>query len=264
MNNSFFVILLSVFGLSFLAGSSSVVAGVSQKTQNQQIANVSFSDAFIAAQESLKKWANNDADVLDQFGKLVDSLKNGISKGAISEKDAAVVLRAVSFAAEKHKLQVRKNAQKTPYVIHPLGVADQVIRIGQVYNKDVLVAALLHDTLEDTVTTPGEIESYFGKTVAQYVVDMTDDKRLSSKERKKQQIIRALHQSKEVAIIKFSDKLHNLNTLMRDPPEGWTQDRMDQYFQWAQAVVDNLPSVNDSLKDAVHNSIVKYWDMQNK
>ncbi len=255
-------LVLAFLGLSSFGSPLDLSAERSEGTQIQLVVKESFSDFFNKTEESLKKWANEDSDVMAQFAEFSQFLEQGLSKKLLAEADAIKVLDAVSFAAEKHRLQLRKNPQKTPYIIHPLGVATQIIKIGQVYDRDILIAALLHDTLEDTTTTAEEITSSFGKKVAGYVVEMTDDKRLSSKERKKQQIIHALHQSKEVAIIKFSDKLHNLNTLMKDPPEGWTEERMDQYFQWAQAVVENLPAANESLKSAVHNSIAKYWEMQ--
>ena len=224
----------------------------------------SFTSNIEGAKSALKKWAKANKDIMRQFDLFLQSLQKGIDEKVLTKEKSEKVLKAVAFAAEKHKLQMRTNPQKTPYIIHPLGVADQVMRIGHVYDTDVLIAALLHDVLDDTGTTREEIASQFGEKVASYVEEMTEDLKLSSKERKKLQIIHALHQSQGASFIKLSDKLHNLNTLMTDPPAGWSQDQMDQYFQWTQSVIENLPEVSDSLKEAVHKAIVKYWTSQEK
>lgn len=222
------------------------------------------SENIEGAKASLKKWAKANKDIMQQFDLFVKSLQKGVDEGALTSTEAKKILTAVSFAAEKHKLQLRTNTEKTPYIIHPLGVTEQLMRIGHVYDVDVLVAALLHDVLDDTGTTVQEISGYFGDKVAAYVQEVTGDMKLSSKERKKMQIIHAFNQSKGATFIKLSDKLHNLNTLMQDPPAGWSQERMDQYFQWAQAVVDNLPDVNKPLKEEVHKTIARYWNAQGK
>lgn len=238
-------------------------AAVSFAEETVQVIEVSdFSSSLVKTKQAVEVFARNDAEIMKQYDLFVSSLQVGISKGSLSEKEASKVLDAVAFAAEKHQEQVRKTAKKTPYFIHPLGVTYYVMKIGQVYDSEVLIAALLHDTLEDNLSTAEEITERYGKSVADYVSELTDNKALPLKERKKQQIIHAFHQSKGAAVIKFADKLHNLGTLMKDPPEGWNQDRMDQYFQWAQAVIDNLPQVNDPLKLAVHKRIAKYWESQ--
>ena len=83
-----------------------------------------------------------------------------------------------------------------------------------------------------------------------------------AKEMEKQQIIEAPNQSKGATIIRLADKLHNINTLIKDPSQGWSQDRLDGYFQWIHAVIDQLPNVNDPLKEAVHKTIAGYWEGQ--
>ena len=224
----------------------------------------SFTNNIEGAKAALKKWAKANKDIMRQFDLFLQSLQKGIDEKMLTKEKSEKILKAVAYAAEKHRLQLRANEKKTPYIIHPIGVADQVMQIAHVYDVDVIVAALLHDVLDDTGATLSEISSQFGEKVAGYVDEMTEDVKLSSKERKKLQIIHALHQSQGAALIKISDKLHNLNTLMNDPPIGWTQDRMDQYFQWSQAVVENLPAVSDALKKEFHEVIVKYWASQEK
>ena len=212
--------------------------------------------------EILAQLVNSDEDVLAQFDAFSGSLKEGIAKGLIREKDAEIVLDALAFSAEKHKLQVKSNLKKTPYIIHPIQVADHVARIGGVYDKDILIAALLHDVLDDTTATEKEIGKLYGKNVASYVAEMTTTKGISLKEQKKEQIRSAFHQTPSVAIIKLSDKLSNLETLATNPPSNWSRDRIDQYFQWAQSVIENLPEVNLPLKSQVKHVIADYWSNQ--
>ncbi|MES2200572.1 MAG: HD domain-containing protein [Chlamydiota bacterium] len=216
----------------------------------------------VEAESWLDKFAKSDKDVLEQFRSFKQSLQKGVEKGLLSEADVGKILQAVSFAAEKHKSQFRKNANKTPYVIHPIGVANHIVSIGNVYEVDVVIAALLHDVMDGTDATYEEIATYFGLKVVEYIQEVTGELTLSDKEQKKQQIIEAPHQSREVAIIKLADKLHNISTLIKDPSQGWSQDSLDGYFQWVHAVVDHLPDVNDPLKEAVHKTIAGYWESQ--
>lgn len=216
------------------------------------------------ASEALTKWARADEDVLQQFDLFSASLMQGVSSRSIREEDAGAVFDALVFGAEKHKAQVRSNLKKTPYIIHPMEVADFVMRIGKVYDKNVLMAALLHDVMDETGATYEEIENLYGKTVSQYVQEMTVKKDLTLKEQKKYQIIQAFHQTPSVAIIKLSDKLSNLKTLAQTPPASWSRDRIDQYFQWAQSVIENLPEANSFLKQAVRDVILNYWEKQDQ
>ncbi len=216
------------------------------------------------ASEALTKWARADQDVLQQFDLFSASLLQGVSSRLIREEDAGVVFDALIFGAEKHKAQVRSNLKKTPYIIHPIEVADFVMRIGKVYDKNVLSAALLHDVMDETGTTYEEIENRYGKIVSQYVQEMTVKKELTLKEQKKYQIIQAFHQTPSVAVIKLSDKLSNLKTLAQTPPASWSRDRIDQYFQWAQSVIENLPEANSFLKQAVKDVILNYWEKQDQ
>jgi guanosine-3',5'-bis(diphosphate) 3'-pyrophosphohydrolase len=67
------------------------------------------------------------------------------------------LLKAIKFAAEKHATQRRKDAAKTPYINHPIEVAEHLARVGKVTDEDTLIAAILHDTIEDTDTTEEEL-----------------------------------------------------------------------------------------------------------
>jgi (p)ppGpp synthase/HD superfamily hydrolase len=208
------------------------------------------------------RYAKSDRDVRAELNKFLSSLKVGMESGALSPEEGEKILKGVEFAMQKHQFQERKNSKKTPYVIHPIGVADHIMRVGKVYDADVIIAALMHDTINEGLATKEELTKNFGKAVASYVEEVTDDQAIPVKERKKKQIIQALHQSKGASLIKLSDKWHNLNTLMKDPPSGWNREKMDLYFQWAQAVAENLPEVNAPLKESLHETIAHYWEAQ--
>uniref|UniRef100_A0A3B4WDF4 Guanosine-3',5'-bis(diphosphate) 3'-pyrophosphohydrolase MESH1 n=1 Tax=Seriola lalandi dorsalis TaxID=1841481 RepID=A0A3B4WDF4_SERLL len=85
-----------------------------------------------------------------------------------------------------------------------------------------LQAALLHDTVEDTDTTPAELEAKFGPTVARIVEEVTDEKSLPKQERKRLQVEHAPHCSRQAKLVKLADKLYNLRDLNRCTPVGWT------------------------------------------
>ncbi|CAJ1049890.1 guanosine-3'%2C5'-bis(diphosphate) 3'-pyrophosphohydrolase MESH1 [Xyrichtys novacula] len=134
--------------------------------------------------------------------------------------DAVLLLETVNFAAEKHRNQRRKDPDKTPYINHPIGVARILSHEGGVTDIQVLQAALLHDTVEDTDTSPAELEEKFGSVVAGIVQEVTDDKSLPKQERKRQQVEHAPHCSHQAKLVKLADKLYNLRDLNRCTPTG--------------------------------------------
>ena len=101
---------------------------------------------------------------------------------------AAGLLAALRFAAQKHSRQRRKDSEATPYINHPIAVAEILARVGAVSDLEILQTAILHDTLEDTATTPQELDDHFGQAVRMLVQEMTDDKSLPKEERKRLQI----------------------------------------------------------------------------
>ncbi|KPP80113.1 guanosine-3',5'-bis(diphosphate) 3'-pyrophosphohydrolase MESH1-like [Scleropages formosus] len=163
--------------------------------------------------------------------------------------DALMLLETVNFAAEKHKNQRRKDPEATPYINHPIGVARILSHEGGIADIEVLQAALLHDTVEDTDTTPAELEARFGQTVARIVQEVTDDKTLPKQERKRQQIEHAPHCSHQAKLVKLADKLYNLRDLNRCTPVGWTRERVQEYFLWAAQVVNGLRGTNPLLEE---------------
>ena len=163
------------------------------------------------------------------------------------------LLEAANFAAQKHSKQRRKNVDASPYINHPIEVAMHLSRVGNIDDEDVLAAALLHDTVEDTQTTKEEIVAEFGERVAHLVLECTDDKGLAKTERKRLQIVNAPHKSPGAKMIKISDKTCNLRSILADPPRGWSLDRQKEYFMWAEQVVSGLLGVNQALDDCVQS-----------
>lgn len=152
---------------------------------------------------------------------------------------AAILLKTTVFAAEKHINQRRKNATKSPYINHPIGVAEILACEGNVTDLVTLQAALLHDTVEDTQTTPEEIETIFGKEVCDVVREVTDDKSLPKEQRKMLQVTNASKKSARAKLVKLADKLHNLRDILLVPPP-WSPERIQGYFIWSKAVTDGL------------------------
>ncbi|KAI9159413.1 Guanosine-3',5'-bis(diphosphate) 3'-pyrophosphohydrolase MESH1 [Blastocladiella emersonii ATCC 22665] len=158
----------------------------------------------------------------------------------------AALLKAAHFAAVKHRFQQRKDGG-TPYINHPLGVATLLAAEGGVTDVAVLQAAVLHDTVEDTDTTPDEIREHFGERVALIVAEVTDDKHLPSAERKQKQVETAPHKSHGAQLVKLADKLYNLRDLTRKAPTGWTAQRIQAYFAWSKRVTDGCKHANAQL-----------------
>jgi len=166
----------------------------------------------------------------------------------MNETPTQLLLRAMTFAAEKHKNQSRKNAGGTPYINHPLAVAELLAREGGVVDISVLVAAVLHDTIEDTETTSDELKNLFGPEVAEVVAEVTDDKSRPKAERKRLQVEHAARLSTRAKLVKLADKICNVRDVADDPPKDWPLARRQEYFEWAKSVVDRLHCANEPLE----------------
>lgn len=162
--------------------------------------------------------------------------------------DLATLLRAVAFSADRHRDQRRKGADAAPYVNHPIDVATVLANVGGVTDVTTLVAAVLHDTVEDTGTRPEEIEAEFGPAVRAIVDEVTDDKSLPKAERKRLQVEHAPHLSLAARTLKLGDKICNVVDLARDPPADWTFARRAEYIDWAARVVAGCRGVNPALE----------------
>jgi guanosine-3',5'-bis(diphosphate) 3'-pyrophosphohydrolase len=162
--------------------------------------------------------------------------------------DLSHLLGAVNFAASKHRLQRRKDAEASPYVNHPIAVAHLLATKAGVRDLMTLQAAILHDTIEDTETCYEEIAEGFGKEVADIVAEVSDNKSVPKTERKRLQIKNAPKKSQSAALVKLADKTCNLRDILESPPSDWSSARKREYFDWAKGVVDLLPAVNPALK----------------
>ena len=160
-----------------------------------------------------------------------------------------LILKAAHFAAVKHRKQKRKDKDKTPYINHPISVAMIISEIGEIDDPEVLAAAILHDTIEDTETSPDELEDKFGKQVRIFVEEVTDDKNLPKIVRKQRQIEHAKELSEGAALIKLGDKISNVTDITKTPPTEWDVKRRLEYFDWAEAVINNCPKVNENLEN---------------
>jgi GTP diphosphokinase / guanosine-3',5'-bis(diphosphate) 3'-diphosphatase len=158
------------------------------------------------------------------------------------------VLTAALYAAEKHAQQKRKGVAGAPYVNHLLEVAHLIATNSDDADTNLLVAALLHDVVEDTPVTITEVEERFGGDVAGLVAEVTDDKSLPKEKRKALQVQNAPRKSPRAQSIKLADKISNLRSIISSPPVEWSYERKRQYFDWAKQVVDGLNAPNARLK----------------
>jgi guanosine-3',5'-bis(diphosphate) 3'-pyrophosphohydrolase len=164
------------------------------------------------------------------------------------EAGLPLILKALEFAAHKHRDQRRKDALASPYINHPIALANVLTQEGGVSDPVILAAALLHDTVEDTQTTPSELREYFGGKIADVVAEVTDDKNLLKAERKRLQIEHAAHISREAKLVKLADKICNVRDMANHPPAKWDLVRRREYFEWAKAVVDRMRGVHPDLE----------------
>ncbi len=160
---------------------------------------------------------------------------------------AGTILAALHFAADKHRDQRRKDANASPYINHPIALAELLWHKGGVRDTRVIAAALLHDTIEDTQTTAAELRRHFGKDIAGIVLEVTDDKSLPKEKRKQLQIDHARHASRRAKLVKLADKICNLRDILTSPPEDWSLETKQRYFDWAKRVVDQVRSANAPL-----------------
>ena len=163
--------------------------------------------------------------------------------------DLGLVLRATQFAAQKHKDQRRKDVKATPYINHPINLAEVLYTDGGVHDPIVIAAALLHDTIEDTRTTYDELRGAFGATVADVVIEVTDVKFLADESRKRLQVAKAGRASERARQVKLADKICNLRDILASPPAGWSLARQQKYFDWAKEVVDRIRGTHPTLEN---------------
>ena len=160
----------------------------------------------------------------------------------------STVLAASAFAAHKHRDQRRKGADASPYINHPIAVANVLANEAGITDPRILAAALLHDTIEDTDTTAEELEAEFGRTIAAIVVEVTDDKSLDKRARKRLQIEHAATLSRPAQLVKIADKICNIRDMSGSPPVDWSLERRAEYFSWSKQVIDQMRGVSPVLE----------------
>ncbi|MDY6802010.1 MAG: HD domain-containing protein [Bacteroidota bacterium] len=177
------------------------------------------------------------------------------------------LIQAFAFAVERHKYQLRKGVSKIPYINHPVKVAEILSLCGE-NDTDLLVAALLHDVIEDTTNNKTEIKGLseiilhdFGEDVLLTVLEVSDNKSLPVDERKKLQIIHTPNLSVRAKKLKIADKISNIMDLKIDPPDTWPLQRKLAYLEWAQKVVAGARGLNHQLDryfDEVYEEVYQH------
>jgi guanosine-3',5'-bis(diphosphate) 3'-pyrophosphohydrolase len=166
----------------------------------------------------------------------------------VTGADMNRIVAAIAFAADKHRHQRRKDAEGSPYINHPIALANVLANEGGVEDERVLIAAILHDTLEDTETSEQELVRLFGQEVAQIVAEVSDDKSLPKAERKQRQVVHASGLSRRAKLVKLADKICNLRDIAATPPADWPDERKAEYFDWARSVVNGLRGAHPGLE----------------
>ncbi len=160
------------------------------------------------------------------------------------------LIDALAFAAHKHRDQRRKNVAASPYINHPIALANVLANEAGITDTEVLCAAILHDTVEDTETTLPELTERFGPVIARIVGEVTDDTSLPKAQRKQLQVEHARYLSRAAKLVKLADKICNLRDVAEDPPANWSRERRIEYFEWAKRVIDGVRGVHAGLEAA--------------
>jgi guanosine-3',5'-bis(diphosphate) 3'-pyrophosphohydrolase len=168
--------------------------------------------------------------------------------------DTGPLLEALELASIRHRDQRRKDREASPYINHPIAVARTLWTAG-VRDQTTLIAAVLHDTIEDTGTTREELAARFGEAVAAEASEVTDDKSQPKQERKALQVEHAPHLSTQAKLVKLADKTCNVRDMIDSPPHDWSDERRREYLAWAERVVAGLRGVNAELERAFDHQL---------
>jgi guanosine-3',5'-bis(diphosphate) 3'-pyrophosphohydrolase len=180
-----------------------------------------------------------------------------VHEGGPRHLNPAQLLKAIAFAADKHRHQRRKDAEASPYINHPIAVATVLAAESDVSDEVMLIAAALRDTVEDTQTTIGELEEQFGSEVAGLVRELTDDKSLEKAERKRLQIEHASNSSIRAKQLKIADKICNIRDITDTPPVDWPLQRRRDHLAWSEQVVSGCRGVNPKLDQAFDQAFTR-------
>lgn len=169
------------------------------------------------------------------------------------------VLAAAAFASVRHAAQRRKGEAQEPYINHLIEVSRLLADATDGQDTPLIIAGLLHDTIEDVGVTGEELTERFGSDVASLVAEVTDDKSLPKEVRKQLQIEHAPHTSARAKMLKIADKTSNLRAIRNSPPPDWSAERKDAYFAWAQQVVAGCRGVSPLLEAAFDAAYAAGW-----
>jgi (p)ppGpp synthase/HD superfamily hydrolase len=158
------------------------------------------------------------------------------------------IARALDFAARKHAGQRRKGLKAEPYVNHLTEVALLLAEASDGADPGLVMAGLLHDTIEDTETTRAELAEAFGEDVASLVAEVTDDPGLPRDERKRRQVETAPAKPARARMIKLADKIANLRSIAVSPPVGWSGRKKREYVSWAREVAAACGPTSERLE----------------
>lgn len=171
-----------------------------------------------------------------------------------------LLFEALYLAATKHKNQTRKGSDKAPYINHLIHVGKLLTQVGGITDQDLILAAILHDIIEDTANSTSEkkgleelIRQKFGNKVLQIVLEVTDDKSLPEHIRKKLQVIETPKKSFEAKQLKIADKISNMMDIIHHPPKNWSIEEKQAYFEWSKQVVDGIKGTNEKLEILFYN-----------
>ncbi|MBN2521909.1 MAG: HD domain-containing protein [Bacteroidales bacterium] len=157
-----------------------------------------------------------------------------------------LIFSALEYAAVKHQFQKRKGAAGIPYINHLIEVGNILIQKLEKPSDELLVAAILHDTIEDTDARQEEIQKIFGRKVSNIVMEVTDNMNLPSSVRKKNQIEKAKKLSYEARCIKIADKTCNIRDILFTRV-SWSKKRKIKYVLWANKVIDEIRDTDPNL-----------------
>ncbi|MBS0539723.1 MAG: bifunctional (p)ppGpp synthetase/guanosine-3',5'-bis(diphosphate) 3'-pyrophosphohydrolase [Proteobacteria bacterium] len=164
------------------------------------------------------------------------------------DNDLVKLSQAADYAARRHVAQRRKGERAEPYLNHLTEVAAMLAEATAGSDPELVMAGLLHDTIEDTGTTRADLTAQFGADVASLVEEVTDDKSLPKDVRKRLQVEKTPGKSKRARLLKIADKTSNLRGLVASPPTGWTEQRLRDYVVWAEQVVRSCRGLNAKLE----------------
>jgi (p)ppGpp synthase/HD superfamily hydrolase len=171
--------------------------------------------------------------------------------------DLVRLMQAADAAARWHVQQRRKGQAAEPYVNHLLEVANLVAAATEGREPDVVIAALLHDAVEDQGITTEQIEADYGAKVAGIVGEVTDDKSLPKAERKRRQVETAANKSREAKLIKLADKTSNLRAIADSPPPDWSAERRSDYVRWASEVIAKVRGTSPWLERQFDEAVTR-------